>query len=58
MLKWLLQKGLVIIPKSTHPERIKQNIDLFDFELDEQEMSQIEKLDEDLRTCWSPVHVP
>lgn len=58
MLKWLLQKGLVIIPKSTHPERIKQNIELFDFELDSQEMSQIEKLDEDLRTCWSPVHVP
>lgn len=58
MLKWLLQKGLVIIPKSVTPERIRQNIDLFDFDLSEAEMNSIEALDRDMRVCWSPVHVP
>ena len=58
MLRWLLQQGLVVLPKSVTPKRIEENIDIFDFELDKSDLAQIAKLDRDLRTCWSPVHVP
>lgn len=45
ILRWHLQQGLIIIPKSVHAERIKANIEVFDFELDEDDMAKIEKLD-------------
>ena len=45
MLRWNVQRGVVVIPKSTHVERIKENIDIFDFELNEEEMKQISSLD-------------
>ena len=44
-LRFLLQSGVVLIPKSTHEERMKENIDIFDFELNEEEMKKIEALD-------------
>ena len=44
-LRWLLQRGVIIIPKSTHKERMAQNLDLFDFELSSDEMSLIKTLD-------------
>lgn len=58
MLRWLLQQGFIILPKSVTPSRIQENIAIFDFELDKDDLTQITKLDRDLRTCWSPVHVP
>lgn len=45
ILRWNVQRGVVVIPKSTHVERIKENIDVFDFELNEEEMKQISSLD-------------
>ena len=45
ILRWNVQRGVVVIPKSTHIERIKENIDIFDFELNEEEMKQIASLD-------------
>ena len=45
ILRWNIQRGVVVIPKSTHVERIKENIDVFDFELNEEEMKQISSLD-------------
>lgn len=44
-LKWNMQRGVVIIPKSTHKERMVQNINIRDFELTEDEMAEISKLD-------------
>ena len=44
-LRWLIQQNIAIIPKSTHPERIRENIDLFDFELTEEEMNAIRAMD-------------
>ena len=44
-LRWLIQRGAIIIPKSTHRERMEQNIDIFDFELTEQDMERIATLD-------------
>lgn len=58
MLRWCLQKGLIVLPKSVTPSRIQENIEIFDFELSHQDMQDLAKLDRDLRTCWSPVHVP
>lgn len=44
-LRWLLQRGVIIIPKSTHIERMQQNIDIFDFELSADDMAEIAALD-------------
>lgn len=45
ILRWHLQLGNVVIPKSVTPERIRENIDLFDFELSDEEMAEFAKLD-------------
>jgi diketogulonate reductase-like aldo/keto reductase len=45
MLRWHLQQGRSVIPKSTKPERIAENIDVFDFELSADELAAIDALD-------------
>jgi 2,5-diketo-D-gluconate reductase A len=45
ILRWHLQLGNVVIPKSVTPERIRENLELFDFELSDTEMEEFEKLD-------------
>lgn len=40
-LRWMIQRGIVVIPKSTHIERMKQNIDVFDFRLSDDDMKKI-----------------
>lgn len=45
ILRWLLQRGIVVIPKSVHVDRIKENIDVFDFELNDTEMQTMKSLD-------------
>lgn len=45
-LRFLLQSDVVVIPKTTHKERMAQNLDIFDFALDEQDMETIRKMDE------------
>ena len=40
-LRWLTQRGIVAIPKSSHKERMAQNIDVFDFTLTDEDMAQI-----------------
>ena len=44
-LRYLLQRGIIVIPKSTHKERMAQNLQLFDFTLTDKEMNEILKLD-------------
>lgn len=45
MLRWHIQRGVVVIPKSTHYERMKENLNVFDFMLDEEDMAKIAALD-------------
>lgn len=45
MLRWNIQRGVVVIPKSTHLERMQENIDVFDFSITEDDMKLISKLD-------------
>ena len=45
ILRWLIQRGVVAIPKSVRKERIKENFNIFDFKLSEEDMDQIKQLD-------------
>ena len=45
ILRWHIQEGFIVIPKSTHPERIRANIEVFDFELDADDLKRIAMLD-------------
>lgn len=57
ILRWNLQRGIHIIPKSVHKERIAQNADLFDFELSQAEMDAITGLDSGTRYGENPDHM-
>ena len=52
ILRWNLQKGVVVIPGSSNPDHIQENTELFDFELTEEEMSQINALDRGEKHDW------
>ncbi|MET8612467.1 aldo/keto reductase [Streptomyces misionensis] len=54
VIRWHLQLGNIVIPKSVTPARIRENLDVFDFALSEQEMTAITALDRDLRTGPHP----
>lgn len=57
MIRWCLDNEMVVLPKSVHLARIRDNIDVFDFKLDTDDMAKLSKLDSGLRTCWDPTHV-
>lgn len=44
-LRWNIQRGVVVIPKSVHRERMEQNMDIWGFALDAEDMAEIAKLD-------------
>lgn len=52
ILRWNLQKGVVVIPGSSNPEHIRENTELFDFELTEEEMERIGGLDRNEKHDW------
>lgn len=52
ILRWNLQKGVVVIPGSSDPDHIRENLDLFDFELTAGEMEQINALDRNEKHDW------
>ena len=54
LIRWALQKGVVVIPKSSNKERIKENADVFDYELSEEDMNTLDSLNQNLRTSWYP----
>jgi 2,5-diketo-D-gluconate reductase A len=45
VLRWLIQRGIVVIPKSVRPDRMRENLDVFDFELSDHEMARIAAMD-------------
>ena len=58
LLRWGIQHGHVVLPKSVHPERIAENAALFDFALDAAAMARLDGLEEDLTTGWDPAEQP
>lgn len=58
LIRWALQHGLVVIPKSANRRRIFENADIFDFEISPEDMQLLDRFNENLRTCWDPTHAP
>jgi diketogulonate reductase-like aldo/keto reductase len=58
VLRWAVQQGITVLPKSVRAERIQENAGIFDFELDEEDMKALAGLDEGFRTCWDPTGMP
>ena len=54
MLRWSLQHGTIVIPKSVHQHRIMENISIFDFELSSADMNAIDALNENRHYVWDP----
>ncbi len=54
ILRWHLQLGTLVIPKTTNPERLVENISVFDFELNDTEMAEIANLNTGARTGLNP----
>jgi diketogulonate reductase-like aldo/keto reductase len=54
LIRWGLQNGLVVLPKSSRPARIRENAAVFDFELDGTAMQRLNALEEGLATGWDP----
>lgn len=54
LIRWSLQKGFVVLPRSSNPGRIAENADVFGFSLDEAQMGRLDGLDEGLTTGWDP----
>lgn len=52
ILRWDLQRGIVVIPGSSNPEHIRENLDLFGFELSDEEMEHIDALDRGEKHDW------
>jgi 2,5-diketo-D-gluconate reductase A len=53
LLRWGIQKGFAVLPKSLNPERMRQNIDLFGFEIDDADMALIETMDRGDGVAWA-----
>jgi 2,5-diketo-D-gluconate reductase A len=53
MLRWHIQRGVVVIPKSTHKERMEENFKVFDFTLSEEDMTKIAALDKETSSFFS-----
>ncbi len=53
-LRWHLQRGDIVFPKSTTPERVQENIEVFDFELPQEDMAAIDSLDRNGRRGPDP----
>ena len=54
LIRWSLQKGFVVLPRSSNPSRIAENAAVFDFALDEAQMARLDSLNEGLTTGWDP----
>lgn len=57
LVRWAIEHGIVVIPKSVHKERIAENASVFDFAIPPDELAKLDALDEGLRTCWDPTDV-
>ena len=58
LLRWGLQHGLVMIPKSSRPDHIRENANVFDFDIRAEDMAALDALDEQHHMAWDPTGAP
>ncbi len=58
LIRWALEHGFAVIPKSSQSQRVEENADVFDFTLSDADMNWLDDFDEDLVTSWDPTNVP
>lgn len=58
LIRWVLQHDVVVIPKSSSRQHIRENAEVFDFEISEEDMARLDSFDEKLHTSWDPTDVP
>lgn len=57
LIRWSVQHGCIPIPKSVRKERIRENVEVFDFELSPEDMGAIDDLDERVHQSWNPENI-
>jgi methylglyoxal/glyoxal reductase len=57
LIRWALQVGTIVLPKSVHKERIHENADIFDFEISEKDMDEIKSFHYNYRITWDPTNI-
>jgi len=57
LIRWCLQKGVICIPKSSQKNHIKENAEVFDFEISESDIVALNNLNENYRSTWDPTNV-
>ena len=58
LIRWAMQRGMVVLPKSVNEDRIIENFSVFDFEISDSVMKRLDDLDERYVTCWDPHNPP
>lgn len=58
LIRWVLQKGMVVIPKSAHAEHMRENASVFDFEISAEDEAAMDSFNEDFHTTWNPEDIP
>lgn len=56
LIRWCLEKGFIVLPKSNRPERIRENAAVFDFSITGADMSLLDSFNENLATGWDPTN--
>lgn len=58
LIRWALDHNFIVVPKSSHKERIIENANVFDFNIKEEDLAILDSLDENLVTGWNPTTAP
>jgi diketogulonate reductase-like aldo/keto reductase len=58
LIRWTLQKEVVVIPKSSRKNRVRENADVFDFEISQKDMDRLDAFHKNLRVSWDPTAIP
>ena len=58
LIRWAIQRGMVVLPKSVNQDRIVENFAVFDFDISNSLMKRLDDLDERYVTCWDPHNPP
>lgn len=58
LIRWSLQRGLIVLPKSVNESRIRENAEVFDFNISDNDMELLDSLNSGFRVAWDPSDIP